>query len=180
MAWPVASTGIHSHAELVRRTKRCIRKFEVKLAEESADPAEQSERNDIIRGAFEVAARELTSERGTFLNTSYRSGNPDSFRAGTAALSKRMADRFASKLQGRGTNQLFLNDQLERTRKRKQNQTAVTDPGMNDTTEDKTAQKQEEVSEYPRLTRSCRHPRDKGRCRHCMELSDPLRGWKAE
>ena len=182
MAWPVASTGIDSHAELVKRAKRCIRKFEVKLAEDAFDNgAEQSERNDIIRGAFEIAARELTSDRGTFLNTSYRSGQTDSFRAGTAALSKRMADRFANKLLGRGTNQIFMQDELERNRKRKQNQMAATTPDVKtDPPAEQSEKKLEDVSEYPRLTRSCRHPRDKGRCRHCWDLSDPLRGWKAE
>ena len=93
MAWPVASTGIYSHAELVRRTTKCIRQFERKLADETADPAEQLERNDIIRGAFEIAARELTTTKGIFLHTSYRSGHPESFRAGTTALAKRMTDR---------------------------------------------------------------------------------------
>ena len=142
MAWPVASTGIDSHAELVKRAKRCIRKFEVKLAEDALDDgAEQNERNDIIRGAFEIAARELTSDRGTFLNTSYRSGQTDSFRAGTAALSKRMADRFANKLLGRGTNQIFLQDELERNRKRKQNQMAVTTPGVKANPEDQSEKK---------------------------------------
>ena len=107
MAWPVAHTGIPSHSELVRRAKQCIKRYEQKLADGTADREEQSERSDIIRGAFEIAARELTTQKGTFLNTSYRSGDPESFRNGTAALAKRMTERFANKLNGKGTNRIL-------------------------------------------------------------------------
>ena len=49
----------------------------------------------------------MTTEKGSFLNKSHRSGCPDSFRAGTQALERRMSDRFRSKVAGRGTNWLM-------------------------------------------------------------------------
>ena len=108
-AWPVAFTGIGTHAALVSRATRSIRNLERALTDpvENVDPEEQLERDDIVRGAFEIAARKLTTEKGSYLNTSNRSGCPESFRAGTQALEKRMEARFRNKVAGRGTNWLM-------------------------------------------------------------------------
>ena len=108
-AWPVRFTGIGTHAALVRRATQSIRNVERALMDpdEDVDPVEQSERGDIIRGAFEIAARKMTTEQGSYLNTSNRSGSPDAFSAGTTALEQRMEERFRNKVAGRGTHWLM-------------------------------------------------------------------------
>ena len=105
-AWPVGFKGIGTHAALVLRATQSIRNVERALMDpaENVDPVEQSERGDIIRGAFEIAARKMTTEQGSYLNTSNRSGSPDAFCAGTQALEKRMEERFRNKVAGKGTH----------------------------------------------------------------------------
>ena len=105
-AWPVGFTELGTHSALVSRATRSIRNMERALTDpaENVDPVEQSERDDIIRGAFEIAARKLTTEQGSYLNTSNRSGSPDSFCTGTQALEKRMEERFRNKVAGKGTH----------------------------------------------------------------------------
>ena len=188
MAWPVAHTGIHTHTELVRRAKKCIRQFELKIADETEDPVEQLERNDIIRGAFEIAAWELTTTKGIFLNTSYRSGAPESFRTGTAALAKRMTDRVKNKLNGKGTNQI-LHDEVEHYQKLVKKRTADGSNWSKAAAESlqkiaakrqktngdddaraagrSTGTQQQNTEQNPR-TRHCRHAKHL-RCRHCLE-----------
>jgi len=80
------------------------------------DGGERQEQNDIIVGAFEIAARQLTSENGTFLNTDYRSGHVDSFRGGTEDLNRRMTARFLNHQEGRGTRSLIAKDRARAAR----------------------------------------------------------------
>ena len=71
-----ALENVESHDQLVRRARSHIKQFERKLLGtplSDADGGERQEQQDIIVGAFEIAARQLTSENGTFLNTDYRS-----------------------------------------------------------------------------------------------------------
>ena len=106
-----------------RRAKKCIVTFERKIFGANDDSSERKELNDIVRGALEVAAQQLTTTEGAYLNTSYRSGSPDSYRRGTSALTKRMVDRFRNKMIGLGTNFFFAKtaeEQRKREEKRKQ------------------------------------------------------------
>ena len=105
-----ALESIESHDQLVRRTRRCIGQFVSKLLGspvQGAADGERQEQSDIIVGAFEIAARQLTSVDGTFLNTDYRSGHIDSFRGGTEDLNRRMTARFRNHQEGRGTRSLI-------------------------------------------------------------------------
>ena len=105
-----ALENIESHDQLVRRARSHIKQFERKLLGpplRGEDGGERQEQNDIIVGAFEIAARQLTSENGSFLNTDYRSGHIDSFRGGTADLNRRMTNRFVNHQEGRGTRFLI-------------------------------------------------------------------------
>jgi len=105
-----ALESIESHDQLVRRTRRCIRHFVSKLLGspvQGAEEGDRQEQSDIIVGAFEIAARQLTSVDGTFLNTDYRSGHIDSFRGGTEDLNRRMTARFRNHQEGRGTRSLI-------------------------------------------------------------------------
>ena len=109
----MALEKIDSHDQLVRRARSHIKQFERKLLGppvHGEDGEERQEQNDIIVGAFEIAARQLTSENGTFLNTDYRSGHVDSFRGGTEDLNRRMAARFLNHQEGRGTRSLIAKD----------------------------------------------------------------------
>ena len=105
-----ALDNIESHDQLVRRARSHIKQFERKLLGSPVQGAEEGdwqEQSDIIVGAFEIAARQLTSENGTFLNTDYRSGHIDSFRGGTEDLNRRMTARFRNHQEGRGTRSLI-------------------------------------------------------------------------
>ena len=93
-----ALENVDSHAQLVQRARKHIKQFECKLLGHSDDSDERREQNDSIAGAFEIAARQLTSEDGSFLNTDYRSGHIDSFRGGTADLDRRMTNRFTNRV----------------------------------------------------------------------------------
>ena len=99
--------NVDSHAQLVQRARKHIKQFGRKLLGRSDGTDERQEQDDIIAGAFEIAARQLTSENGSFLNTDYRSGHIDSFRGGTADLDRRMTNRFVNHQEGRGTRYLI-------------------------------------------------------------------------
>ena len=115
-----ALENVESHDQLVRRARSHIKQFERKLLGtplSDADDGERQEQQDIIVGAFEIAARQLTSENGTFLNTDYRSGHIDSFKGGTADLERRMTNRFINHQEGRGTKRLIAQvDEANRAR----------------------------------------------------------------
>ena len=95
-----------------------------------------------------------------------------------------MSDRFANKMNGKGTNQI-LQDEI---RKRKASGPQEEEAGIADDGTQKQKhrgdvnaravgslkdeqQQNMNLDVYPRRTRHCRHPRNVGRCRHCMEVT---------
>ena len=108
---------IETHDRLVNRARKYIDKMVTRLLGPTDHSGDWTEKKDIVVGAFEIAAREMTSTDGTFLNTSHRSGHIESFRGGTEDIKRRMNERFRNHLEGRGTG--FLIQQIVEREKAK-------------------------------------------------------------
>ena len=150
----IGLNNIDTHDVLVRRARKCINRFAEKIIGPDNHP-NWYEQNDIIAGAFETAARQLTTSKGAFLNSRFRMGSSHAFHEESANLSEQMGERLRNWQQGWGTSVILHRMEeanRERARVRKEAAKKAAEAAAKATAKRRRRQKKEQVAKSTNQT----------------------------